>query len=267
MSQGGSDSDLYFLLGGQVRITINGRNVALRTAQEHVGEMAVIDPTASRAATVSSTVPVTALRIPEAQVFRIASRYADVWRRMAAELSRRLRLEHAKLYDMAVVDGLTQIHNRTFFMEWAEIEFARALRTRTPFSIALFDIDFFKTFNDTFGHNAGDAVLKAVAVLVDRSVRHSDVWARWGGEEFILALPNTNVAKALRISDGLRSLIEMHHFDFEGDQLKVTMSVGISTYNSIDAKRIDEIIKEADDALYESKKAGRNCVAVFGGKE
>lgn len=172
-------------------------------------------------------------------------------------------LEHAKLYDMAVFDGLTQIHNRTFFVAWAETEFARALRMSTPVSITLFDIDFFKKFNDTFGHNAGDVVLKTVANLVENNVRKSDVWARWGGEEFILALPDTNGVEALRISDGLRLLIERHHAVYEGNQLDVTVSAGISTYDGIDAMSIDEIVEEADKALYTSKKAGRNRVTFF----
>jgi diguanylate cyclase (GGDEF)-like protein len=266
MSQGSSDSDLYFLLSGQVRITINSRNVAIRTAGEHVGEMALIDPTAKRSATVSSTVPVIVLRISEAQVFQIASRYPDVWRRMAAELSRRLRLEYATLYDMAVFDGLTRIHNRTFFMAWAEIEFTRAIRMHTPFSIALVDIDFFKMFNDTFGHDAGDFILKAVANLGEKNIRKSDVWARWGGEEFILALPDTNEAEALRLSDGLRMIVERHKAVYEDNQLNVTVSVGISTYDGISASSIDEIVKEADKALYTSKKAGRNRATLFENK-
>ncbi len=172
-------------------------------------------------------------------------------------------LEHAKLYDMAVFDGLTRIHNRTFFIAWAETECARALRMNTPLSITLFDIDFFKKFNDTFGHEAGDVVLKTVAKLVENKVRKSDVWARWGGEEFILALPDTNGAEALRISDGLRLLIEGHHVAYEGNQLNITVSAGISTYDGIDAMKIDEIVKEADNALYTSKKAGRNRVTLF----
>jgi diguanylate cyclase (GGDEF)-like protein len=137
-------------------------------------------------------------------------------------------LENAKLYEMAVFDGLTRIHNRTFFRAWAETELARALRMTTPLSIALFDIDFFKKFNDTYGHNAGDVVLKTVANLVENNVRKSDVWARWGGEEFILALPDTDGVEALRISDGLRLQIERHHAVYEGNQLNVTVSAGIS---------------------------------------
>ena len=140
-------------------------------------------------------------------------------------------LEHARLYDMAVFDGLTHIHNRTFLVAWAETEFARALRMRTPLSITLFDIDFFKKFNDTFGHNAGDVVLRTVANLVENNVRKSDVWARWGGEEFVLALPDTNGVEALRISDNLRLLIERHHAVYEGNRLNVTVSAGISTYD------------------------------------
>lgn len=172
-------------------------------------------------------------------------------------------LEHTKLHDMAVFDGLTRIHNRTFFKAWADTEFARALRMNTRLSIALFDIDFFKKFNDMFGHEAGDVVLKTVANLVGDNVRKSDVWARWGGEEFILALPDTNGVEALRISDGLRLLIERHHVEYEGNRLNVTVSAGISTYDGIDARSLDEIVREADEALYSLKKAGRNRVTLF----
>jgi polar amino acid transport system substrate-binding protein len=133
----------------------------------------------------------------------------------------------------------------------------------TSLSIALFDIDFFKKFNDTFGHEAGDVVLKTVAKLVEGNVRKSDVWARWGGEEFILALPDTNGVEAFRISDGLRLLIERHHVEYENNRLNVTVSVGISTYDGIDAIGINEIVREADEALYNSKKAGRNCATLF----
>ena len=119
----------------------------------------------------------------------------------------------------------------------------------------MFDIDHFKDFNDTYGHQMGDEILLTLATIVSDQVRDTDLFARWGGEEFVVLLPNANIESAMKIAQSKRELIEKHIFK---DNLRVTCSFGVATMSDGDDK--DSFLKKVDDALYRAKANGRNCV-------
>jgi diguanylate cyclase (GGDEF)-like protein len=165
-----------------------------------------------------------------------------------------------QLGDAAHVDSMTKIYNKGYLLEALEAEFKRAKALRTDFSVLFFDIDHFKKTNDTYGHDAGDHVLKEfTAIIRAKHVRPKDVFARYGGEEFVLLLSNTAMAAAQQIAETIRSTIEAHAFIYEGKRIPVTSSVGVAELSS-DVETSATLLKKADKALYEAKQGGRNQV-------
>jgi len=155
----------------------------------------------------------------------------------------------------AYTDGLTGIYNRNKFEEVLKYELSKVKRHDHDISIALFDIDHFKAFNDTFGHLVGDEVLIAIAYDIDKHIRDTDLFARWGGEEFVVLLNDTTFDQAMEISNRFRELIaNIQHKQAEG----ISASFGVTQINPKDT--IDAIFKRADDAMYQAKQSGRNCV-------
>ena len=174
---------------------------------------------------------------------------------------------HEDIYRLMTVDDQTQAFNRPYLQESLKREMSRALRYRRPLSLALLDIDQFKTINDTFGHPAGDAVLKAFVALISRNIRPSDLLARYGGDEFAIILPEADRDSALRFCEKLRGLIASNPFRFEQQTLAVTASIGLQSYTHTDGeKTVNQFVAAADAKLYEAKNAGRNriCSGVFG---
>ena len=168
-----------------------------------------------------------------------------------------------KLFDSAVKDGLTQIYNKKYFMDRIETDFAYAKRHRSPLTLLLFDIDHFKKINDTRGHPCGDHVLRELATLVKKTVRNEDVFARFGGEEFAVLMRDVDDAKGLILAERMRRLIEAHVFEFEGQRIPVTVSIGIGTMAANTNPPIAdsaELVNRADQYLYNAKRAGRNRV-------
>ncbi len=161
---------------------------------------------------------------------------------------------------LATTDMLTEIYNRRKMYEILEHEYTRAKRYQTDLSVVMFDIDYFKKINDTYGHDIGDYVLKTVAKNVKKVIREIDYFGRWGGEEFLIILPQTNLKGATVVAEKVRKTIENTGFGKVG---KVTASFGVSTYIQSLDNSPDEIIKSADIALYDAKKKGRNTVSVF----
>lgn len=175
---------------------------------------------------------------------------------------RTLMLEklNQQLNELSVTDGLTGLKNRRFFDETLRNELHRAHRTGRPLSLALMDIDHFKSLNDHYGHQAGDQCLKRVGEILRASVRKpSDVAARYGGEEFALVLPETDPDTAETVLERLRRTIEETQVEYEGNNLGFTISLGFTT-SSDTAISADELIRQADYALYEAKEDGRNKV-------
>lgn len=165
---------------------------------------------------------------------------------------------YEKLHEMATTDGLTGIYNRMYFNQAIEEEFMKAIN-RFPISIVICDIDFFKKINDTFGHLFGDKVLKELANIMKSTIRNHDVLARFGGEEFALVLPNADADQAFMVMERLRRKIMDYVFEDKYHSVKVTMSFGIASYPE-HGSSVRRILKKADEALYQAKGDGRNCI-------
>lgn len=168
-------------------------------------------------------------------------------------------LYHEEIYRLAIFDGLTQLHNRRYLLEFLEREMARAQRHQRALSLLVADIDHFKGLNDRYGHLAGDDVLREVSVLLRKGMRRESCLARLGGEEFAIALPETRVDEALVYAEKLRGLVEIRRFRVNDEQTSVTLSVGaaeLAPHHRMPAAFLDA----ADAKLYDAKSAGRNCV-------
>lgn len=168
---------------------------------------------------------------------------------------------HQEMYKMTTVDGLTQAYNRRYFMEAFEREVQRARRYRRELCLAMIDIDHFKNINDTWGHLAGDHVLRETARIVADSIRHEDIFGRYGGEEFALLLPEVGHAGAVQVCERLRQKIEAMPFVFGKDEIRVTASFGLASTLALgDVPEVLTLIELADSKLYEAKDLGRNRV-------
>lgn len=164
-----------------------------------------------------------------------------------------------QLREEAIRDALTGLHNRRFFGELAPVMLAEAQRNNTPLSAAMIDIDHFKRLNDTHGHAAGDAVLRATGAFLRERVRQSDVVLRMGGEEFLILLPRTAADQALKRVDDWRAAFAAKTIEHEGATLSATFSAGVAAFPA-DAADIDALLNRADQALYRAKTGGRNKV-------
>ena len=165
-----------------------------------------------------------------------------------------------KLEQLALIDTLTQMANRRYIDMELESRFSELKRYGVPFGILFMDIDHFKRFNDTHGHDAGDRVLKTVARTILNSARPSDLMGRWGGEEFIGILRGIDRAGLQLAAERIRSLIEKSRIRIDHQMLQVTVSIGATLVREGDA--VDDLIKRADSLLYSSKQNGRNCCTV-----
>jgi len=174
-----------------------------------------------------------------------------------------LQLEkvRAEVHAMAMTDELTRAFNRRHFLKLVENELERAKRYQHALSIIIFDIDNFKKVNDTYGHLCGDAVLQDLSLICRAILRQCDAFARFGGEEFILLLPETEKPNALVVANKLCQLIANHMIEYKGIQLQVTISAGVTT-SSPNGDTLDDLLNRADQALYKAKKMGKNRLAV-----
>jgi diguanylate cyclase (GGDEF)-like protein/PAS domain S-box-containing protein len=178
----------------------------------------------------------------------------DVYLHYAADVTRHKKMEE-ELRCLSVTDCLTNSYNRRFFIHKLEEEIERTRRTGSGFSLVMLDIDRFKSINDRFGHNAGDLVLKGIAETINNRIRKIDCLARWGGEEFVILLPDTPVDKAAVLAEELRESISK--MDIPGVD-RVAASFGVAGYCPGDT--VDTLVNKADNMMYEAKAAGRNCV-------
>ena len=168
---------------------------------------------------------------------------------------------HEEIYRLTIVDALTGIHNKRYFLEFLDRELSRTVRYQRPLSLFLFDIDHFKLVNDTHGHLAGDCVLRDLAGLVKSVIRTEELFARYGGEEFAVVLPETPLDGAIALAERTRALVEGHSFLFENKQLRVSISLGVTSQEGDHELDVLEFILRADRKLYQAKREGRNRVA------
>jgi two-component system, cell cycle response regulator len=166
---------------------------------------------------------------------------------------------HEEIYRMTIIDGLTQVHVKRYLLEALDKELMRARRHQRELSFLMLDIDHFKKINDVHGHLAGDYVLKEVARLIQQRIRRDEVLARYGGEEFAIILPETTLEGACALAEGLREKIEESRFVFQGETIRVPISIGAAILVEDHRASLD-LIKKADEKLYEAKRAGRNRV-------
>ncbi len=169
---------------------------------------------------------------------------------------------HNEILKMASTDGLTGLSNHKTFQERLENEIERVKRYDRPFSLLMLDIDYFKDFNDAFGHQTGDEALKAISVIMTENIRSVDMAARYGGEEFAIILSETPLEGALQTSERIRYEIENHKLEANGEEENITVSIGVATFPE-DGSTREELIEAADKALYFSKRSGRNKVCTY----
>lgn len=186
--------------------------------------------------------------------------------RLIAELERKnkgMAMANKTLQDMVIRDGLTGLYNHSYFKEAVEIEVLRSKRYQRQFSVMFMDLDHFKSYNDTYGHPAGDKLLKTIGRLIGERLRKSDTLARYGGEEFTVILPELAKADALELAETIRAEVESYLFPGRETQPggKVTATIGVSSFPE-DGDDAHALINHADQALYRGKRQGRNCVSV-----
>jgi diguanylate cyclase (GGDEF)-like protein len=173
----------------------------------------------------------------------------------------RLRASHGELHELSITDSLTGLANRKHLMETLEAEIERCRRYHRPLAIAMVDIDHFKRFNDTFGHLAGDEVLRRLAAIFRASLRSADFAARYGGEEFLIVLPETDAATAAEIAERIRARVAAESAQRDAVSPRITVSAGIAEAG--EDENLEILIHKADAALYRAKEGGRDRVEIF----
>ena len=166
---------------------------------------------------------------------------------------------HEEIYRLTTIDGLTQVYNKRYFIETLEREIGRAHRYRRELSLIMFDIDHFKKINDTYGHLAGDHVLKQLASVIKARIRREDIMSRYGGEEFAIILPEIDNYNAVQFAEKIRGIVEKAVFRFEDTDIPVTISIGCASMTT-ELQEPHEFVRVADGHLYTAKSQGRNRV-------
>jgi diguanylate cyclase (GGDEF)-like protein len=202
------------------------------------------------------------IRMDDGQVIRVHCKTLPTGGRMLVYADVTDLVQYAdKLKVLATVDDMTGLFNRRHFLSLAEIEWSRYQRHGRPMSLVLFDIDRFKSINDSFGHYAGDHVIMQIADICQQQKRKSDIIARFGGEEFLILLPETERAAAQRVAERLRRKVETSAFSVASNAINTTISVGVAQADPSMVSMFD-LIKVADRALYTAKDSGRNRVCA-----
>jgi diguanylate cyclase (GGDEF)-like protein len=178
-----------------------------------------------------------------------------------------LALKRIKLYKdlerLAVTDSLTNIYTRRYFLERFDEEIKRASVKKIKLAFLMLDVDHFKMVNDQYGHLTGDCVLKEMGIIIKENIREIDIAGRYGGEEFCIVLPETDLEGAQMVAERIRRVTEERLIKAYDTSIRITISIGVSTYPA-HGKQVEELIDKADWSLYRAKTQGRNCVVAFG---
>jgi len=172
------------------------------------------------------------------------------------------KISEKKRYDLGVRDPTTNAYNKSYFLQRISDEFSFGNRQKLPLSVLMIDIDFFKQINDTYGHLAGDKVLQAISFNIQQTVRNEDVFCRYGGEEFVIIMRNTDNQDAVNLAERIRLKIEEMSISYDDKKIKATISIGVATSMDDNYRDYVSMIKDADNYLYESKGSGRNRVTA-----
>jgi diguanylate cyclase (GGDEF)-like protein len=199
--------------------------------------------------------PATSYKLSDGDYIRIGTR---IFRYLAGNNIE--MLYHEEIYRLTIVDALTGVHNKRYFLEFLDRELARAHTHRRPLALVMLDIDHFKAINDKLGHLAGDYALRELALCLQPLVRKEELLARYGGEEFALVLPDVGRDEALRRAEAMRETILRHPLNYAGVPFPVTISLGVAACLPEKQLEVDDLVRQADAKLYEAKNAGRNCV-------
>jgi diguanylate cyclase (GGDEF)-like protein len=167
---------------------------------------------------------------------------------------------HEEIYRLTILDGLTQIHNQRYLTEFLDREVVRSQRHARPLSVLMFDVDKFKSINDTYGHLCGDFILRELTDVIRTSVRKEDLFARYGGEEFVVVLVESNREESVGVAERIRESVADHQFRFESTPIKMTISIGVASTTGDMAMTPSNLLRTADENLYQAKRAGRNKV-------
>lgn len=175
-------------------------------------------------------------------------------------------IDNHNLFQDSMLDSMTGLYNQRYFQDKIRLEFNRSVKTETPLGVLMVDVDFFKKFNDTYGHAVGDLVLKKVAEVIQNACRDSDTAARYGGEEFVVILPDADSRSAWFAGERIRKKIEAQALEVGNEVLHITASVGAASFPEV-SHTFEELLEFADQALYDAKHSGRNNTKLFIKKE
>ena len=167
---------------------------------------------------------------------------------------------HEEIYRLTIIDGLTDIHNKRYFLEFLDRELARSSRHDRPLTLMMIDIDRFKAINEDLGHLGGDFTLRELAARIKRNIRKEELFARYGGEEFAIVLPETTTEGALVLGSRLLKAVSSAPFQFEDKTFPVTISAGLATTSGDKSATTIDLIRQADEKLYQAKHEGRNRI-------
>ena len=257
----------YIILSGRLAV-IKGDLAApiilgCRTQEQSIGEMALLEES-PRSAAVVTLEPVTLMEISRQNFQVLMQESASFSQGIMRILSRRLR-EASQAVESATVekiqDPLTGLYNRRYMETMLNHELQRAGRAGYPVSLIMMDIDHFKKLNDTYGHPAGDEVLRSLAALMKSQVRRADVACRYGGEEFLIILPETPIEVAAERAEMLRRAFADLLIEYAGQVMQGKLSLGVAVFPD-QAEIPDRLIQAADKALYAAKSSGRNRVVL-----
>jgi len=190
-----------------------------------------------------------------------ATSFSPAGRRLI-ELHREIEAKNRLLEELALTDPLTGLPNRRAIESWSARQLSGAARHGFPFWMVLIDLDHFKGINDTYGHDAGDTVLKRFGEILRAHTRLSDISGRIGGEEFLFVITHAEKGGVMMVVDRIRQQLAMEKFSFDGQSVSVTASFGIAGFTGKSAPAFEELLARADDALYQAKDLGRNRIEL-----